>query len=80
MDEPMTPELAWQVCVDNLRVNVAMVKEKLAEGLGPVEIAGRLTVGYQSNQAAAHAAPGLLAVALVLLTTAEVFDGDVPAA
>lgn len=74
MNEPMSPELAWQVCVDNLRANVAMIREKLAEGISPMEIAGRLTIGYENSPEAMHAAPGLLAVAMVLLTTAEVLD------
>lgn len=68
----MTNELAYRICVDNLAANVAQVRAKLDEGLDPVEIAGRLTIGYTASPEASAAAPGLLAVALVLLTTAEV--------
>lgn len=72
MTEPMTDEQGYQLCVEQLRGAVDSIREKLADGTGPVEIASRLTIGYTMDPQASRAAPGLLAVALVLLTTAEV--------
>lgn len=60
------------MCVERLTSDVGFVREKLAEGVGPVEIAGRLAIGLMADPMSREAAPGLLAVALVLLTTAEV--------
>jgi hypothetical protein len=68
----MTNEIGYQLCVQRLREDVALVKEKLADGVDPIEVAGRIAIGYMSDDLAKEAAPGLLAVALILLTTAEV--------
>jgi len=70
--EPMTPQRGYQLCVEWLTRDVAFVREKLNEGVDPIEIAGRLAIGIGADEPSRDAAPGLLAVALVLLTTAEV--------
>lgn len=72
MTEPMTNERGYQLCVERLRRDVGFVREKLNEGVDPIELAGRLTIGMGQDEAFHEVAPGLLAVALVLLTTAEV--------
>lgn len=79
MTEPMTPEMGYRLAVDRLRQDTAFVKEKLDEGVHPMEVAGRLAIGFGSDPMVAEALPGLLAVALVLLTTAEVLDATTDA-
>lgn len=77
-NEPMTPERGYRLAVERLRRDTSFVKEKLDEGVDPIEVAGRLAIGIGSDPSVAQALPGLLAVALVLLTTAEVLnDGPV---
>jgi hypothetical protein len=68
----MTNERGYQLCVERLRRDVGFVREKLNEGVEPVELAGRLVIGMDQDEFFQKVAPGLLAVALVLLTTAEV--------
>lgn len=72
--EPMTPERGYRLAVERLRQDTMFVREKLDEGVHPMEVAGRLAIGFSSDPQVTQALPGLLAVALVLLTTAEVLD------